>query len=295
MKKLEWSRLKVIDAVARTGSVTRAAELLHLTGPAVSQQLRRIEQEVGTPVVTADGRGLRLTDAGTTLAAYARQVSELMQRAENDLSSSAPVTGTVRIGAIASSIRTHITRRMDALQSHQPGIVISIEDGETDDHLERLRSGHLDLVVAESWTNAPLSLPAGVVSTLLSTQSTFVALPRGHRSAPQQTVDITELSAETWSTCARGSRDHEALVQAARTRGLELDIHHFVADPLTQLDLVAHSLAIACLAYETPPDDTEDLVFRRFSPTTTRHILLLSDDRVHSRPVETVRDALVAE
>lgn len=292
--RLEWSRLRILDAVARTGSVNQAAALLHLTGPAVSQQLRRIEREAGTEVVAADGRGLRLTDAGRTLADYARQVSELMQRAENDLQHEDEVTGSVRIGAIASSIRDLLTPRLAQLGGVHPDIAVSIEDGETDDHLQRLVTGHLDIVIAESWTNAPLRLPSGVVSTGLTTQTAYVAAPRDHWAVSATEVDITDFTAEIWSTCARGSRDHEALAQAARSCGVELDIRHFAADPLTQLSLVAHGLALACLAYSTPPADTDEIVFRRLAPTVERAILLLTDDRVPSRAVETVRDGLLA-
>ncbi|MCU4296199.1 MULTISPECIES: LysR family transcriptional regulator [Brevibacterium] len=291
--RLEWSRLRILDAVARTGSVNQAAVLLHLTGPAVSQQLRRIEREAGTRVVVADGRGLRLTDAGRTLADYARQVTELMQRAENDLQHD-EVTGTVKIGAIASSIRDLLTPRLGQLGNAHPDIAVSIEDGETDDHLQRLADGHLDIVIAESWTNAPLTLPAGVVSTELTRQTAYVAAPSDHWAVSVTEVHIADLAAEVWSTCARDSRDHEALVQAGRTRGIELEVRHFVADPLTQLSLVAGGLALACLPYSTAPADTDEVVFRRLAPTTERTILLLTDDRVPARAVETVRDALLA-
>lgn len=291
--RLEWSRLRILDAVARTGSVNQAAALLHLTGPAVSQQLRRIEQEAGTRVVTPDGRGLRLTDAGRILAGYASRVTELMQRAENELQHDDEIAGPVRIGAIASSIRDLLTPRLAQLGSAHPDITVSIEDGETDDHLQRLSTGHLDIVIAESWANAPLTLPAGVISTELMTQSAYATAPSDHWTASVTEVDLSDLTAETWSTCARGSRDHEALVQAGRSRGVELDVRHFVADPLTQLSLVARGLALACLAYSTPPADTEKVVFRRLTPTTERTILLLTDDRVPARAVETVRDALL--
>lgn len=291
--RLEWSRLRVIDAVARAGSVARAAELLHLTGPAVSQQLRRIEREVGAPVVAAEGRGLRLTSAGSILADYARQVAELMQRAENDLNSVGEVAGTVRIGAIASYLRNDLAPRLEPLRHSHQGMAIEIEDGETDDHLGRLAAGHLDLVIAESWASAPLPLPAGVVSTVMATQSAYVALPADHRCAASRLVDIAELAEETWSTCARGSRDHQALVQTARRRGVELDIRHFVADVHTQQRLVAHGLAVACLAFDDRPKDTADVVFRELVPTTTRDVLLITDDRTPSRAVGVTKRALL--
>lgn len=289
---LEWSRLRIFDAVARTGSVTRAAEILHLTGPAVSQQLRRIESEVGTPIVAADGRGLRLTEAGRTLAGYAREVSELMQQAENDLSRPAEPDGTVRIGAIASVIRDWLTVRLSSVRDEHPTITVTVEDGETDDHLESLTNGRLDLVVAESWDAAPLPLPVGVMSTRLFRRRALAALPAGHPLSPQGEIDLRDLADDPWSTCARGSRDHAALVQTARSCGIELDIRHFVADLRTQQALVAQGLAVACLPFAEQPTDEEGVVYRSLVPAMHRSILLLTSDRTLSRAVAAVRSGL---
>src|SRR5699024_5559378 len=111
---VEWNRLRVLDAVARAGSVTRAAALLHMTGPAVSQQLRRIEAEAGIRVVIPDGRGVRLTSEGRVLADYAGRVAELMTQAEKDLHHGDELVGRICIGALASIIRIALTARLPA-------------------------------------------------------------------------------------------------------------------------------------------------------------------------------------
>ncbi len=290
---LEWSRLRILDAVARTGSVTHAAEMLHLTGPAVSQQLRRIEAEIGRPVVAAAGRGVRLTDAGRILADCAAQVAELTQQAKNDLDDGADLTGTVRIGAIASAIRGFLTPELAALRTAHPGVVVTLEDGETDAHLDRLTRGRLDLVIAESWDAAPLPLPAGVTAARLFRERGYLALPADHPAAAQATVDIRDVADEAWSTCARDSRDHAALVQIARAAGVDPVIRHFVADPHTQKTLVAHGLGLACLPLTSPPADAEDIVYRRLTPAAHRDVIVLTHDRTPSRAIAAVRDALL--
>ncbi|MCM1013869.1 MULTISPECIES: LysR family transcriptional regulator [unclassified Brevibacterium] len=290
---LEWSRLRILDAVARTGSVTHAAEMLHLTGPAVSQQLRRIEAEIGRPVVVAAGRGVKLTDAGRLLADCAAQVAELTQQAKNDLDDGADLSGTVRIGAIASAIRGFLTPELVALRTVHPGVVVTLEDGETDAHLDRLTRGSLDLVIAESWGAAPLPLPAGVTAAVLFRERGYLALPADHPASAHATVDIRDVADEVWSTCARDSRDHAALVQIARAAGVDPVIRHFVADPHTQKTLVAQGLGLACLPFSSPPADAEDIVYRRLTPAAHRDITLLTHDCTPSRAVAAVRDALL--
>ncbi|OQO90731.1 hypothetical protein B1813_14400 [Saccharomonospora piscinae] len=291
---VEWGRLRVLDAVARSGSVTRAAAMLRMTGPAVSQQLRRIAAEAGAEIVTAEGRGVRLTDQGRLLADYARRVSELMRQADNDLHRADGPAGSVRVGALASLIRGRLARRLPTFWCSHPRVKVGIEDGETVDHLDRLTVGRLDLVLAESWSTAPLRLPAGVRAQRLVRERVRVALPGDHPLRHRNTLDFADLAAEPWATCGRDSHGHVALVQAARERGVELDIRHFVADHATQLALVAGGLALACVPAADDSGDTGDTgaVYRLLTPEMHRDILLLTGDRTPSPALSALTEHL---
>lgn len=276
---VEWSRLRVLDAVARAGSVTRAAALLHMTGPAVSQQLRRIEAEAGATVVEPDGRGVRLTSKGKLLAEYAHQVAELMQQADNDLHRDEAQVAHLRMAAIASVIRGLVTAHLPAFLRTHPRVRVSIEDGETSDHLEQLAAGRFDLVLAESWSTAPLRLPAGIRARQLYREPLYLALPADHPLGDRRRLDIRDMGEERWATCARGSDAHTALVQDARQHGIELDMSYHVADPITQLALVRAGLAVACLPGPSGLADEPGVVYRPLNPATHRDIVLLTDDR----------------
>ncbi len=288
---MDWNRLRVLDAVARTGSVTRAAELLHMTGPAVSQQLRRIDAEAGIRVVAPDGRGVRLTREGRVLAGYAAQVAALMVRAENDLHQGDELVGRICIGALASILRTSLAEELAEFERLHPRVELRVEDGETAWHLDRLADGHLDLVLAESWSPSPVRLPAGVSARPLARESAWIALPEHHRLHERTQLDLTDLATEIWCTCARGSDEHRSLTQIARMSGIELDIRHFVADHHTQLALVRAGLAVACVPTATPQPEAPGVVYRRLDPEMHRDILLLTSDRTPPRPVE----ALIAQ
>lgn len=291
---VEWNRLRVLDAVARAGSVTRAAALLHMTGPAVSQQLRRIEAEAGIRVVIPDGRGVRLTSEGRVLADYAGRVAELMTQAEKDLHHGDELVGRICIGALASIIRTALTARLPAFQRCHPRVELRIEDGETTGHLDRLIDGRLDLVFAESWSPSPLRLPFGVASRLVASEPVWIALPGTHPLRENAVLDLTDLADEVWATCARDSDGHLALTQLARATGIELDIRHYVADHSTQLALVNAGLAIACVPASARQPDDAGIVYRRLSTEMHRDILLLTSDKTPPRPVDTLVAHLTA-
>lgn len=289
---LQWSRLRVLDAVARTGSVRRAAALLHMTGPAVSQQLRRIEAEARIRVVIPDGRGVRLTGEGRVLAGYARQVADLMAQAENDLHRSQELVGRVCVGALASLLRTPLTEALATFQRRHPRVDLRVEDGETVGHLEQLADGHLDVVLAESWSTAPIRLPTAATARALFRETVWIALPEGHPLCGKGRLEFSDLATEGWATCAKESDDHQALVHAARSAGIELDVRHFVADHSTQIALVRAGLAVACIPSAARPEGGDEVVFRPLATRMHREILLLASDRTMSRAAEALIDHL---
>ncbi len=285
----------MLDAVARTGSVTGAAELLHMTGPAVSQQLRRIDSETGSRVVVPDGRGVRLTNEGRILADYAAQVAGLMQEAENDLHRNDDPIGPVRISALASIIRGDLARELAAFQQRYPGIELRIEDGETPDDLELLAAGHLDVVFAESWSTAPPVLPPGVRAHRYAQEAAWVALPAGHPLSEREKLRIEDLADKVWASCARGTNGHETLVQVARRDGIELDVRHFVDDRFTQIALVRAGLAVTRISFSGDPPDSPGVTYRRLTPAIHRDVLLITAGRALPRRVEALCAHLLGE
>src|SRR5258707_13210425 len=89
---MDIKQLKALVTVVEVGSVTRAAELLHLVQPAVTRQIHALEHELGVPLFERTRQGMRPTEAGTTLAERARRALTELDRARSELS---PVPGTV--------------------------------------------------------------------------------------------------------------------------------------------------------------------------------------------------------
>src|SRR3981081_2770509 len=122
---LDVTRLRVIDAVARHGSVTAAARELSYSQPSVSHHLARLEAETGAQLLQRVGRGIRLTQAGELLAGRAAEILGRVDGAEADLSAHVGLpTGGVRLAGFASAIALLVPRAAAALARDHPGLEI---------------------------------------------------------------------------------------------------------------------------------------------------------------------------
>src|SRR3954464_4603735 len=146
MSMLDVKRLQVLLSVVELGSVTAAADALVYTPSAVSQQLRRLEREVGQPLLRRHARGMSPTDAGQGLAAHARTVIRQLSAAEADLAEIAGLRqGRLALGTfptVASSFLPLAVRRFSELH---PAIRLDIRSERQPQLIEWLENGAVDL------------------------------------------------------------------------------------------------------------------------------------------------------
>lgn len=238
-----WDRMRVFAAVAEHGSVTRAAESLHLTGPGVSQHLRKLEKEAGALLVEREGRSIRLTPAGRALAARASAMAALAEAAESDVARvNTDVAGSLRVGAVASALRRLVVPALADLVHAHPLLLPEVVDGEGVDLLAQLQRRSLDVVVFESWDHRPATLPPGIDVLTLHTEEVHLAVSADD---PRRVANLADESNSVWTVCPEGSDAHTALVHALRECGVEPKIRFEVSDYSTQLALVEAGLAVA--------------------------------------------------
>src|SRR3954463_16471364 len=145
---LDVNRLRVIDAVARNGSVTAAAKELHYSQPSVTHHLARLEAETGAQLVQRVGRGIRLTPAGRLLADRAAEIIGRIDAADAELSAHVGLNaGHVRLAGFASAIGSLVPRAIAALASKHPDLQITLTDTHPPEALELLRAGKVDVAV----------------------------------------------------------------------------------------------------------------------------------------------------
>src|SRR6185436_9289336 len=145
---LDVNRLRVIDAVARHGSVTAAAKELHYSQPSVTHHIGRLESETGAQLVQRVGRGIRLTPAGQLLADRAAEILGRIDAAGAELSAHVGLTaGRVRLAGFASAIGSLVPAAVATLAARHPGLEVSLTDTHPPEAIELLRTGKIEVAV----------------------------------------------------------------------------------------------------------------------------------------------------
>src|SRR6476620_4621517 len=126
---LDVNRLRIIDAVARKGSVTAAAKELHYSQPSVTHHLARLDAETGAQLLHRVGWGIRFTPAGQLLADRAAEIIGRIDAAGAGLSAHVSLTaGRVRLAAFASAIGSLVPAAAATLADRHPGLALSLID-----------------------------------------------------------------------------------------------------------------------------------------------------------------------
>jgi DNA-binding transcriptional LysR family regulator len=245
---LNLERLRTLDALARHGSVSGAAEGLHVTTSAVSQQMSKLEREVGQQLLAKNGRGVRLTDAGQLLADHAARILSQVELAQSDLEAQrGRVVGELRLSAFPTAARGLLPAALATLRTEHPALRVRSCELEPEAAVAGVVRGDLDLAVVLDWYNKPMPLPDGLVKAPLLDDPADVAMPAGHRLADRTEVDLGEFADDEWITWAEGEFCHEWLMFTLRSKGIEPRIGHRAAETHTQLGLVAAGLGV-CVA-----------------------------------------------
>ncbi|MFD1271906.1 LysR family transcriptional regulator [Streptomyces kaempferi] len=244
---LNLERLRTLDALARHGSVSGAADGLHVTTSAVSQQMSKLEREVGQQLLAKNGRGVRLTDAGL-LADHAARILSQVELAQSDLEAQrGQVVGELRLSAFPTAARGLFPTALAALRADHPGLRVRSCELEPEAGVAGVVRGDLDLAVVLDWYNKPMPLPDGLVKASILDDPAEVAMPVGHRLADRAEVDLAEFAEDEWITWGEGEFCHEWLMFTLRSKGVEPHVGHRAAETHTQLSMVAAGLGV-CIA-----------------------------------------------
>lgn len=244
---LDVRRLQMLRAVAREGSLSAAARALGYTQPAVSHHIARLEEEVGTALLTRIGRGVRLTDAGSALVDHADVVFSRLDAAEEDVAAIAGLrAGRVRLAAFPSAGATVLAGALARLREAHPGVVVSFVEAEPEDALPLLRGGDIDLALGFSYPATATRDGRDLVSVPLLRDPSHAVLPAGHPAVAQSPpLALGALAGETWIAGCERCRGH--LVHLAGQEGFAPAIAYATDDYMTVQSLVAAGLGVSLL------------------------------------------------
>jgi DNA-binding transcriptional LysR family regulator len=235
---LDVTRLRVIDAVARHGSVTSAAKDLHYSQPSVTHHLSRLEAETGAQLLQRVGRGIRLTPAGQLLADRAAEIIGRIDAADAELSAHVGLTaGRVRLAGFSSAIASLVPGAVAALAAAHPGLQISLTDAHPADALELLRSGRIEVAIIFRYEETEAE-PAGVRLHHLLDDPLYLLSPgRGRTLAAHREA--------TWIAGCERCRSH--LLSLCAGEGFEPRIGYTSDDMVVMQALVSEGLGVATL------------------------------------------------
>lgn len=189
---MELRHLRYFVAVADTENVSRAALTLHVSQPALSRQIRDLEEELGFNLLDRGARSVRLTDAGRTFVEGARAV---LRRADEAVAEARIIaTGgsrTLDVGYAMSPTVRILPPALRAFQSLQPAVRVRLHDLSTEGMLTGLRDGTLHIAFLVCSTR---SLLRGLRSVELARLGTCLAVPPGHPLARRRRVTLAEIA-----------------------------------------------------------------------------------------------------
>ncbi|HEY2576413.1 MAG TPA: LysR family transcriptional regulator [Streptosporangiaceae bacterium] len=247
---LDLTRLRVLEAVARHGSVTAAAKALNYAQPSVSHHLARLEVETGATLFQRAGRGIRLTEAGRLLAERAAEILGRMEAAETELAAHVGLReGRVRLAAFPSALGTIVPAAAARLQAAHPGIDLTLTEAEPPEALRMLRAGYVDVAVIfrHDETESTAGEEEGTRGVLLLDEPVYLvtAGPEpGHRAAGLA-AGLAGYATQRWIAGCERCRDH--LLRQCALAGFVPKIAFTTDDYLAVQALVAAGLGVATL------------------------------------------------
>jgi DNA-binding transcriptional LysR family regulator len=234
-------RLLVFREVGRAGSLAGAARALGWTQPAVSQHVRRLEADSGTPLVVRVGRGVALTEAGRALMRHADAVAERLALADQDLAAlSGLAAGQVRVAAFPTAAAVLLPPVLADLLTRAPGLDVRFVELEPPEAEAAVRGGEVDLAVVFRHALDSTPVEGDLVREPLHRHAVLAVVPTGR--VPR---DLADLAGERWIAGCPRCRSH--LLRCAAARGFVPDVRFATDDHVVVQRLVARRLGVALL------------------------------------------------
>ena len=241
--QLELRHLRYFVVVAEELHFGRAAERLHMAQPPLSQQIRRLEELIGTALFDRTSRRVALTAAGS---AFLERSRRLLDQAASDIDEAGRIgrgeQGRLDIGFISSAIPLGITERVHAFRSHYPAVHVQLHEGFTALILGRLLAGEIDMgVVRDSEPHPALS------TSLLATEPFVAVVPVDHPAARQGTLDAAVLRDDPFVFYPRaaGERAYLLNLEPCRDAGYDPRVVQEASSWVTILHLVGAGLGVS--------------------------------------------------
>jgi DNA-binding transcriptional LysR family regulator len=242
---MEIRQLRYFLAVAERLNFTKAAEFMNVSQPALSQQIRMLEEEIGVRLLERTNRRVQLTPAGIAFRARARAaLREVAEAASDAKMVERGEGGYIHIGFVTTAAVVILPTLLDRFCDHFPHAVVELRELDPGEQLEALEQNRIDV----GFTSVMSSLPS-LECRLLAQEKLIVALPQRHPAAKRRAIDLKHLSKERFLLPPRGlmSGIHEGIIEACHRAGFVPEHIQPIKLAETAVCLVAGNLGIALI------------------------------------------------
>lgn len=282
---MDVRRLRLLRELSVHGTVAATAEALHLTGPAVSQQLAALEKEAGVALLEKQGRTLRLTFAGQRLVEHADVILGNLAAADAELQALRDGwRGTVSITAFPSAMRVLLPPLWRLL----PQSELRLTEAEPDVSIEMVRRHEADIAVAHAYSLLPRAVPAGCEQHLLLEEPVFLAThpdtATAHGLAPGETATLADFRDEDWLLPDPRTSCHELTRRACGAAGFVPSPIAVATDFAVLTALVAAGAGVALVPRMALPGDTGGVTLHPLNEPVTRTVYAVARSGEAAQP-----------
>ncbi|CAG9269722.1 LysR family transcriptional regulator [Paraburkholderia caribensis] len=243
LKTTTFRQLRTLQTVARVGSISGAAEELHLTQPAVSLQISQFGEAAGTPLLRRVGREVQLTATGEVMARYANEILSLWNEAGEEVAAlRGELGGTLRIGAITTA-EYLVPPLLVRFTKERPGVKLQFRIGNRDDIVRMLATNEIDLAIMG---RQPRELRTGAAAFAKHPMA-FVAAP-AHPLMQVKPLQLTDLESANLLVRERGSGTRVTVEGLFKEAGLKLRVGSELSSNEAIKQLVEAGLGVAFLS-----------------------------------------------
>ncbi|MBF6338240.1 LysR family transcriptional regulator [Nocardia abscessus] len=235
---LDVRKLRLLRELSHRETIAAVAEALAYTPSAVSQQLAALEREAGVPLLTRTGRRVSLTPAALALVRHTERILAVLEQAAAELATTrAELTGTLRIGAFPTAVRTILSPALVALSSAHPRLELRVTELDPALAPDALRAEVLDVALIQEYDYVPVSADPALHSEPLFEEIVHLA---AHAADP-----LAAHRESPWIASTPGTLCHTMTVRACEAAGFTPRIRHHADDFGTVLALVAADQGVA--------------------------------------------------
>lgn len=256
--------LRLFAAVAEELHFGRAAERLRMAQPPLSQQIRKLEDELGARLFERSSRRVALTREGEALLEESRRVLADLDRAEERIRGMVRgERGRIGMGFVGPAMETELASLLLSFREKLPGLRLILEEGSSLEQLDKVRSGLLDVGHVRLFRRRP----DGLTARLIWRERYVLALPPGHRLADLAAIRLSELDGESVLLSSRSALPelHDAFMDSLAAAGARVEASMEARRKETLLALTAAGAGVSIVPAAAMRSGRADVLFREIA------------------------------